>query len=172
MAQISEFSIVFVAMGITLGHVDNSALGLITLVGLVTITMSTYMILYSQKLYVIFQPYLHWFERRNPFRESAEGEAPMGGHEIIIFLASVVTAADSRSGLPARVGTCSAWTSIRRWCAMRVVPAEQHYSGRTALAVHALSEEKILLEKGADRVLFAHRDAADYAAGIICTDPA
>ena len=37
-AQISEFSIVFVAMGITLGHVGAEALGLITLVGLVTIT--------------------------------------------------------------------------------------------------------------------------------------
>jgi len=32
-AQISEFSIVFVAMGISLGHVGNSALGLTTLVG-------------------------------------------------------------------------------------------------------------------------------------------
>src|SRR5690606_2138345 len=47
-AQISEFSIVFVAMGISLGHVGMSALGLTTLVGIITITMSTYMILYSQ----------------------------------------------------------------------------------------------------------------------------
>ncbi|MBP8217962.1 MAG: cation:proton antiporter, partial [Thauera sp.] len=39
-AQISEFSIVFVAMGITLGHVGVEALGLTTLVGLVTIMMS------------------------------------------------------------------------------------------------------------------------------------
>ena len=44
-AQISEFSIIFVAMGISLGHVGSGALGLTTLVGLVTIAMSTYMIL-------------------------------------------------------------------------------------------------------------------------------
>ena len=50
-AQISEFSIVFVAMGITLGHIGIEALGLTTLVGLVTIMMSTYMILFSHVLY-------------------------------------------------------------------------------------------------------------------------
>jgi len=68
-AQISEFSIVFVAMGITLGHVGVEALGLTTLVGLVTIMISTYMILYSHPLYARLEPWLHWFERRRPFRE-------------------------------------------------------------------------------------------------------
>ena len=70
-AQISEFSIIFVAMGISLGHVGPEALGLTTLVGLVTIAMSTYMILYSHLLYQKLAPFLGWFERRNPFREQA-----------------------------------------------------------------------------------------------------
>lgn len=68
-AQISEFSIVFVAMGITLGHVGVQALGLTTLVGLVTITVSTYMILYAQPLYERLAPWLKPFERKHPFRE-------------------------------------------------------------------------------------------------------
>jgi Kef-type K+ transport system membrane component KefB len=68
-AQISEFSIVFIAMGVTLGHVDQSALGLVTLVGLVTIALSTYMILYSDRLYTLCVPVLGVFERRRPFRE-------------------------------------------------------------------------------------------------------
>jgi Kef-type K+ transport system membrane component KefB len=68
-AQISEFSIIFVAMGITLGHVNNEALGLVTLVGLVTIALSTYMILYSQQLYERMAPWLNVFERRDPHRE-------------------------------------------------------------------------------------------------------
>jgi hypothetical protein len=55
-AQISEFSIVFVAMGITLGHVGVEALGLTTLVGVVTIALSTYMILYSHPLYERWRP--------------------------------------------------------------------------------------------------------------------
>jgi len=75
-AQISEFSIVFVAMGITLGHVGVQALSLTTLVGLVTITVSTYMILYAQPLYERLAPWLRIFERRQPFREvAAEAQA-------------------------------------------------------------------------------------------------
>jgi Kef-type K+ transport system membrane component KefB len=70
-AQISEFSIVFVAMGISLGHVGVDVLGLTTLVGIVTIAVSTYMILYSQSLYELLAPLLTPFERRHPYRELA-----------------------------------------------------------------------------------------------------
>jgi Kef-type K+ transport system membrane component KefB len=68
-AQISEFSIIFVAMGISLGHVGASALGLTTLVGLLTITLSTYLILYSHSLYELLAPWLGIFERARPYRE-------------------------------------------------------------------------------------------------------
>lgn len=70
-AQISEFSIIFVAMGISLGHVDNGTLGLTTLVGLITIALSTYMILYSHPLYEKLGPWLGVFERKRPRRELA-----------------------------------------------------------------------------------------------------
>ncbi|MCU0975858.1 MAG: cation:proton antiporter [Steroidobacteraceae bacterium] len=86
-AQISEFSIVFVAMGITLGHVGMEALGLTTLVGIVTITLSTYMILYAQRLYEWLSPWLKPFERRVPFREIAvdDGEQGAGRPQVIVF---------------------------------------------------------------------------------------
>jgi Kef-type K+ transport system membrane component KefB len=86
-AQISEFSIVFVAMGIGLGHVGQDALGLVTLVGLVTITLSTYMILYSQPLYGWLKPWLGGFERRVPFRELAVEQNETGPAEadVIVF---------------------------------------------------------------------------------------
>ena len=70
-AQISEFSIIFVAMGIGLGHVGEQTLGLTTLVGLITITLSTYLILYSHQLYERLARWLTPFERRDPFREVA-----------------------------------------------------------------------------------------------------
>jgi Kef-type K+ transport system membrane component KefB len=74
-AQISEFSIIFIAMGIALGHVETEALGLVTLVGVTTIAVSTYMILYSHPLYERLAPWLGLFERRNPQRElSSEQE--------------------------------------------------------------------------------------------------
>jgi len=86
-AQISEFSIVFVAMGITLGHVGVEALGLTTLVGLVTITVSTYLILYSQPLYERLAPWLRPLERRHPFRELAVENTPTSAPpaEVIVF---------------------------------------------------------------------------------------
>ena len=76
-AQISEFSIIFVAMGISLGHVGGDALGLTTLVGIVTIALSTYMILYSYPLYERLAPWLGVFERRRPHRELAVEQSPI-----------------------------------------------------------------------------------------------
>jgi Kef-type K+ transport system membrane component KefB len=71
-AQISEFSLIFMAMGVTLGHVSSKALGLVTLVGLITIALSVYMITYSHRLYSWFEPILGIFERKTPLHEEAE----------------------------------------------------------------------------------------------------
>lgn len=68
-AQISEFSLIFAAMGVTLGHINQEIMGLVTLVGLITIAASTYMITYSQKIYPLFEPFLGVFERKIPWRE-------------------------------------------------------------------------------------------------------
>jgi tartrate/fumarate subfamily iron-sulfur-dependent hydro-lyase alpha chain len=85
-AQISEFSIIFVAMGISLGHVGGAALGLTTLVGIITITLSTYMILYSQPLFERLSPWLGIFERRVAHRENAEDNAPdQTQPEVIVY---------------------------------------------------------------------------------------
>ena len=85
-AQISEFSIVFVAMGISRGHVGMSALGLTTLVGIITITLSTYMILYSQPLYEHLAPLLRVFERRQPFRELALENDPQESRQAQVMI--------------------------------------------------------------------------------------
>lgn len=68
-AQISEFSLIFIAMGLALGHVDEESVGLVTLVGIITIGLSTYMILYSQQLYARIERFLGIFERRVAHRE-------------------------------------------------------------------------------------------------------
>jgi len=85
-AQISEFSLIFVAMGVALGHVHDEALGLVTMVGLVTIAASTYMITYSHQLYAVFEPVLGLFERRGTPREPNEHAGPgADAHRVIIF---------------------------------------------------------------------------------------
>ncbi len=68
-AQISEFSLILGALGLSLGHIDANTMGLITLVGLITISASTYMILYSHPLYEWFSPWLSVFERKHAYRE-------------------------------------------------------------------------------------------------------
>ena len=87
LAQVSEFSIVLLALGMNLDHIDETALSVVTLVALVTITASTYMIIFLQPLYTRFASWLSVFERRSPFRElemertRREDAAP----EIIVF---------------------------------------------------------------------------------------
>lgn len=85
-AQISEFSLIFMAMGVAIGHVSQTYMGLVTLVGLITIALSTYMITYSHSLYNLVERWLHPFERQNPFREAATSAADVTkAHEVIIF---------------------------------------------------------------------------------------
>jgi Kef-type K+ transport system membrane component KefB len=85
-AQISEFSLIFIAMGVTLGHVDTAALGLVTLVGLITIAASTYMITYSHELYAVFEPFLSPFERSGTPSEAAPMEATKGHrYDVVVF---------------------------------------------------------------------------------------
>jgi|TARA_B100001971_G_scaffold214797_1_gene254401 Kef-type K+ transport system membrane component KefB len=69
-AQISEFSLILVALGVSVGHLSSNILSLITLVGIITISGSTYLILYSDKLYHYFERYLSIFERKKTRHES------------------------------------------------------------------------------------------------------
>jgi len=88
-AQISEFSLIFMAMGISIGHVTEKSMGLVTLVGLVTIALSTYMITWSHQLYSWLERWLGPFERRVAHREDFDGEedatAGNEGYEFILF---------------------------------------------------------------------------------------
>ena len=61
-AQISEFSLILAALGLSLGHISNATVSLITVVGLLTIGGSTYMILYSHQLYHRLARWLRVFE--------------------------------------------------------------------------------------------------------------
>lgn len=85
-AQISEFSLILATLGVTLGHIDRETLGLITLVGLITIGLSTYLILYSHPIYNRLAPLLSIFERRHPHREISHLEnQPQQPAEIILL---------------------------------------------------------------------------------------
>ena len=63
-AQISEFSLILIALGVKVGHISNEILSFVTLIGLITIAGSTYMIIYSNKIYHKISRHLSVFERK------------------------------------------------------------------------------------------------------------
>ncbi|MFT5360140.1 MAG: Kef-type K+ transport system membrane component KefB [Candidatus Paceibacteria bacterium] len=80
-AQISEFSLILIALGLKFGHVDQYIVSLVTLVGLITIFGSTYLILYSDKIYNIIQKYLSIFEKK----KAKEDDVTEESYEVILF---------------------------------------------------------------------------------------
>ncbi|MBO6902363.1 MAG: cation:proton antiporter [Rhizobiaceae bacterium] len=86
LAQISEFSLILAGLGLSLGHLSKDTLGLITLVGLITIAVSSYMISFCSSLYKWLEPLLGVFERANPGREiAAEGKSAGEAHDVVLL---------------------------------------------------------------------------------------
>lgn len=63
-AQISEFSLILVALGVKMEHLPREILSVVTVIGLITIAGSTYFILYSNKIYKKMSRFLKIFERK------------------------------------------------------------------------------------------------------------
>lgn len=63
-AQVSEFSLILAALGLKLGHLNEKIVSLITAVGIITITLSTYFIVYSEQIFRRLSRFLSIFERR------------------------------------------------------------------------------------------------------------
>lgn len=82
-AQISEFSLILVSLGVSVGHIPSWAASLTTLIGLITITASTYMILYANKLYPVLEPLLRKLELRTVGRDKHHSSVP--SPEILLF---------------------------------------------------------------------------------------
>jgi Kef-type K+ transport system membrane component KefB/Trk K+ transport system NAD-binding subunit len=69
LAQISEFSLIVLALGVSLGHISGEILSTLTLTGIITITLSTYLIIYPNKIYKKFYKLISVFERKNARRD-------------------------------------------------------------------------------------------------------
>ena len=80
-AQISEFSLILIALGISLGHLEPRILSLVTIVGIITIFGSTYLVLYSDKIYKVLAPLLNIFERVDAHEPRPRRHRP----EIVLF---------------------------------------------------------------------------------------
>lgn len=87
-AQISEFSLILIALGIKVGHLTPEILSFVTFIGLLTIAGSAYMIIFADKVYPRISKFLSVFEKKNRKRERAldkEYDAILFGYNRIGF---------------------------------------------------------------------------------------
>jgi len=91
LSQISEFSILLVVFAHETGLVSPEVNAIITLVALITIAVSTYLMNYDAQLYKVFHKYLRPFEKKG-VKADHKAEPPhqlvlfgyrKGGHEIV-----------------------------------------------------------------------------------------
>ena len=86
-AQISEFSLILMTVGRNLGHISESDVSLVAAIGVVTITLSSYLILYGEVIYRYIQkPMSRVFPEkvRDPYvanRDSLKGHVILVGGE-------------------------------------------------------------------------------------------
>lgn len=91
LSNVSEFSIILVVLAVNLHVIQAGAMPIITLVALITIGISTYLMKYDDKLFHVFEKHLTIFERKT-IVEKRKKQRPYtavlvgyhkGGHEFI-----------------------------------------------------------------------------------------
>lgn len=82
-AQISEFSLILVALGYSVGHINEQIVSLVTLVGVITIAGSTYLILYADALYARLKKVLSLLSIRKKIHKEKTPQEDIP--EIIVF---------------------------------------------------------------------------------------
>lgn len=81
-AQISEFSLILATLGFQVGHLSKEVLTLITMVGLITISLSTYLIQYSDSIYAKIQHLLVILEFK---KNDADKEKRKNLPQVLLF---------------------------------------------------------------------------------------
>jgi Kef-type K+ transport system membrane component KefB/voltage-gated potassium channel Kch len=81
MGQVSEFSLVFVLIGQKTGLIGDNVVNIVTITALISIAVSTYMILYSNSLYMLFEHRLSVFERQAMKSDREKREH----HDLVLF---------------------------------------------------------------------------------------
>lgn len=81
-AQIGEFSLILATLGRNMGHISTETMSLITMVSIITIASSTYLIIFSEPIFRFLSKYLALLELRKEARKISRKEKDF---EAIIF---------------------------------------------------------------------------------------
>ncbi len=73
-AQISEFSFILILLAQNSGFVSQEIVSLVTMVGIITITGSTLLIIYADPIFKLLSPILTIFERKNLLKDNIKKE--------------------------------------------------------------------------------------------------
>lgn len=83
-AQISEFSLILVTVAHSMGKIDQSVVALMVLVGIFTMTGSTYLIIHGETIYKKLEKYLGLFERSNVRERRLLKKTSLTNHVVLI----------------------------------------------------------------------------------------
>ena len=72
MVQVSEFSLVVGALALHQGYIGDRILGYLTLMALLTMTVSTYIITYNHQIYDLLEPWFRRFESEDAIAETTD----------------------------------------------------------------------------------------------------
>ena len=85
LGQISEFSLILASFGMTMGHVSNDVLTLTVLLAIITITLTSYIIQFDNRIYNVFRNFINFFESISLSDREKEHFPENIKKEIIIF---------------------------------------------------------------------------------------
>lgn len=81
LTNVSEFSVIFAMLAVSQGLIDQPIVSLLTIIALISIATSTYLVTFSDKLFGYASKYLNIFERRR-----AQGDVrPEINYELVLF---------------------------------------------------------------------------------------
>ncbi len=83
-AQISEFSLILVTSGYQLGHLQKDQVALMTLVGIITIGLSSYMIMYATQIFEKFKFIFNFFDFRKGSAEKHVKTVALKNHIVLV----------------------------------------------------------------------------------------
>lgn len=84
LAQVSEFSLIIIGLGYKLEHISQSVASLVTIVTVITMIVSSYLVTHANAIYRITQPFIKRFDFRKGKAEKNLQEITLKNHIVLV----------------------------------------------------------------------------------------